>query len=115
MYKRLLSYYKPYLHLLALDMLCVLAAGAVDLAFPQILRYLTNEVFQLPGSEMIPILIKITAVLLVMYLVRYGAMYYTGAWGHIMGARMETDMRRSIFRQYQKLRSVQDTSQAAPP
>lgn len=103
MYKRLLSYYKPYLHLLALDMLCVLAAGAVDLAFPQILRYLTNEVFQLPGSEMIPILIKVTMALLVMYLVRYGAMYYTGAWGHIMGARMETDMRRSIFRQYQKL------------
>ena len=86
-----------------LDMFCVLVAGAIDLAFPQILRYLTNDVFHRESDEILRILLYMTCALAVMYLVRYAAMYITGAWGHIMGARMETDMRRSIFRQYQKL------------
>lgn len=103
MYRRFLSYYKPYWHLFIMDMVCVLIAAAADLAFPQILRYMTGKVFLLPGNEIIPILVRVTAALFVMYLVRYAAMYMIGAWGHIMGARMETDMRRSIFRQYQKL------------
>ena len=86
-----------------LDMFCVLVAGAIDLAFPQILRYLTNDVFHRESDVILRILLYVTFALVVMYLVRYAAMYITGAWGHIMGARMETDMRRSIFRQYQKL------------
>ena len=103
MYKRFLSYYKPYRHLLVLDMLCVLISAAIDLAFPQVLKYLTEKVFQLPGEEIMRVLLHVTVLLVVMYIVRYAAMYIVGAWGHIMGARMEADMRRSIFRQYQKL------------
>lgn len=103
MYWRFVSYYKPYIHLFVLDMVCVLIAGAIDLAFPQILRYMTQNVFERSGKEILSILFYVSAGLLVMYLIRYAAMYYIGAWGHIMGARMETDMRRSIFRQYQKL------------
>lgn len=103
MYKRFLSYYRPYTFLLAMDMLCVLLAGAVDLAFPQVLRFLTNDVFKRSGEEIAGLLFNITCALIVMYVIRYAAMYMTGAWGHIMGARMESDMRKSIFQQYQKL------------
>ena len=103
MYRRFISYYKPYTWLFALDMLCVLVAGAIDLAFPQILRYMTKEVFERPGKEVASILAYAAVGLIVMYLIRYAAMYFIGAWGHIMGAWMETDMRKSIFLQYQKL------------
>lgn len=103
MYRRFVSYYRPYIHLFVLDMVCVLVAGAADLAFPQILRYMTQNVFERSGKEILSVLFYVSAGLLAMYLIRYAAMYCIGAWGHIMGARMETDMRRSIFRQYQKL------------
>ena len=103
MYRRFLSYYKPYSGLFVLDMACVLIAGAADLAFPQFLRYMTQDVFKRSNAEIMSVLFYAAAGLLVMYLIRYAAMYFIGAWGHIMGAKMETDMRRSIFRQYQKL------------
>ncbi len=103
MYKRFVAYYRPYWHLLILDMLCVLLAGAADLAFPQLLRFLTGDVFRRSGSEIMQILFYLTGGLLIMYLIRYGAMYFIGAWGHIMGVRMESDMRRDLFRHCQKL------------
>lgn len=103
MYKRFLSYYKPYWHLLVLDMFCVLVAAAVDLAFPQVLRFLTGDLFHRTGAEIRQVLLYVTCGLAAAYIVRYGAMYMIGAWGHIMGARMERDMRQHIFRQYQKL------------
>lgn len=103
MLKRFLSYYRPYWLLLILDMFCVLLASAIDLAFPQLLRFMTTDLFFRPRSEMLDMLFTLTAALLLMYVVRYVAMYFTGAWGHIMGARMEKDMRRDLFQQYQKL------------
>ncbi len=103
MFKRFISYYRPYRHLLILDMLCVLVAGAVDLAFPQVLRFFTGDVLARPAGEIAKLLLWLTAGLFLMYIIRYAAMYFIGAWGHIMGVRMESDMRRSLFQQYQKL------------
>lgn len=103
MFKRFISYYRPYRHLLFLDMSCVLIAGAADLAFPQVLRFFTRDVLFRSAGEIMELLIWLTLGLFVMYMIRYAAMYVIGAWGHIMGVRMESDMRRSLFQQYQKL------------
>ncbi len=101
--KKFIKYYKPYKKLFFIDMICALIASAIDLAFPQILNFLTKEVFTGDTSEILRRLVVIGLSLLVMYIIRYYCQYYITSWGHIMGARMESDMRQDLFDHYQKL------------
>ena len=103
MLRRFIQFYRPYRWLFALDMFCVIIAGAIDLIFPQLLKVLTNTVFRQSPEEILRKLWWIAGGLAVMYVVRYICNYIVGAWGHIMGANMESDMRRKLFQQYQKL------------
>lgn len=103
MLRRFLAFYRPYRGLFFLDMACVVIAGAIDLAFPQFLKLLTNGLFQQSGEVILRSLLWIAAGLMVMYLVRYVCNYITLSLGHIMGAKMEADMRKKLFQQYQKL------------
>jgi ATP-binding cassette subfamily B protein len=102
-FKKFIKYYKPYKRLFIIDLLCALVVSAIDLAFPQILNILTKGVFTRNSSEIVHILWIIGLSLLVMYLVRYVCQYYITSWGHIMGARMESDMRQDLFDHYQTL------------
>lgn len=77
--------------------------AGVDLAFPQLLRFFTNDFFTRPAQEIYEALLPIALLLIGLYLLRTGAQYYITRWGHIMGARMETDMRRDLFIQFQRL------------
>lgn len=101
--KKFISYYRPYKSMFFLDMLCALILSGIDLYFPSLVRYLMDEVYSMPPVEMLRIVLLTGAALLIMYLVRYFCQYYITAWGHIMGARMEADMRRDIFDHLQKL------------
>ncbi len=101
--KKFIKYYKPYKSVFFIDMLCALLASAIDLAFPQILNHLAKGLFTGPGSEILRVLWIIGLSMVVMYIVRYGCQYYITSWGHIMGARMESDMRQDLFDHYQKL------------
>ena len=103
MLRRFLNFYRPYRALFWLDMTCVVVAGAIDLAFPQFLKLLTNGLFKQSGEVILRSLFWIAAGLIVMYLVRYVCNYITLSLGHIMGAKMEADMRKQLFQQYQKL------------
>ena len=103
MLRRFLAFYRPYRWLFFLDMLCVVLAGAIDLAFPQFLKLLTNGLFRQKSEVIMRYLLWIAAGLTVMYLVRYVCNYITLSLGHIMGAKMEADMRKQLFQQYQKL------------
>lgn len=103
MLRRFIKYYRPYRWLFWLDMLCVVIAGAIDLIFPQMLKVLTNTVFRQSPEDILRKLWWIAGGLAAMYVLRYFCNYFVGAWGHIMGARMESDMRRKLFQQYQKL------------
>ena len=103
MLRRFLAFYRPYRGLFFLDMLCVVLAGAIDLAFPQFLKLLTNGLFRQKSEVIMRYLLWIAAGLTVMYLVRYVCNYITLSLGHIMGAKMEADMRKQLFQQYQKL------------
>ena len=91
-FKKFISYYKPYKVLFWVDMGCALLLSAIDLAFPQILDYLTENVFNRPAHEVIASLKFVAVALLVMYVVKFGCQYFITGWGHIMGARMESDM-----------------------
>ncbi len=103
LFRRFIRYYRPYRGIFAICMFCSLVTGAIDLAFPQLLKVLTNTLFRKGADEILRALVWVGVGLSVMYIVRYICMYIVGAWGHIMGARMERDMRRDLFQQYQKL------------
>ncbi len=102
--RKFISYYKPYKHLFFADMICALILSGIDLVFPLIVRYLLDEVYLLQDkNEMIRIIFYIGGAMLLMYIVRYFCQYFITSWGHIMGSRMEADMRRDIFGHLQKL------------
>ncbi len=101
---RFISYYRPYKFTLFLDLLSAAVIGLAGVIFPFILRHLTGHVFLLPDSaEMMRQLWYYCGALLILYIVQSSAQYYMATYGHIMGARMETDMRDDLFTHLEKL------------
>lgn len=101
--KKFIKYYKPYKAVFFIDLLCATIISAIDLAFPQLLRTLTKTLFAGAPGKIISALIPITIVLLVAYIIQTACRYYVTYAGHMMGARMERDMRKELFDQYEKL------------
>lgn len=101
--KKFIKYYKPYKAVLFIDLLCATIISAIDLAFPQLLRTLTKTLFAGAPGKIISALIPITIGLLVAYIIQTACRYYVTYAGHMMGARMERDMRKELFDQYEKL------------
>lgn len=101
--KKFIKYYKPYKAVFFIDMLCATIISAIDLAFPQLLRTLTKTLFAGAPGKIISALIPITIGLLVAYIIQTACRYYVTYAGHMMGARMERDMRKELFDQYEKL------------
>ena len=97
------SYYKPYTFLFVFDLVCATVLACVDLAFPQFLSFFTKDFFQSSPEAIIGSLGWITLLFVVLYGVRTACQYFITSWGHIMGARMEADMRMDLFKQYQRL------------
>ncbi len=98
MLRRFLAYYGPQKHLHC-GSVCL---RIIDLAFPVILRALTNGLFT-EGQHAIMASIGMVAVgLVIMYLIRCACRYFVSAQGHIMGARMESQMRQDLFDQYER-------------
>lgn len=101
--KKFIKYYKPYKAVFFIDLLCATIISAIDLAFPQLLRALTKTLFAGAPGKIISALIPITIGLLVAYIIQTACRYYVTYAGHMMGARMERDMRKELFDQYEKL------------
>jgi len=102
--KKFLSYYKPYKKLFFADMFFALIAAAISLVYPLIVRYITNDVLaQSEISQAIPIITKLLLLMLGLAALEYISNYFIAYKGHIMGAKMEYDMRNDIFEHYQKL------------
>ena len=101
--KKFIKYYKPYKAVFFIDLLCATIISAIDLAFPQLLRTLTKILFAGAPGKIISALIPITIGLLVAYIIQTACRYYVTYAGHMMGARMERDMRKELFDQYEKL------------
>lgn len=102
-FQRFMQFYGPYRRLLYLDLCCAVIVSLIDLAFPQLLYYLTHQVFTQEREQILAACRFVFVGMLFMYIVRYGCQYYITTWGHIMGARMESDMREKLFEHYQRL------------
>ena len=100
---RFVAYYRPYKFLFFFDLVCASVLAAVDLAFPQFLGFVTREFFLEPPEAILSALGWIALGFAALYALRTACQYFITAWGHIMGARMEADMRMDLFRQYQRL------------
>ena len=101
--KKFIKYYKPYRVVFWLDMFCALVVSLIDLAFPQILNWLTKDLFARGTQVILQTLPWLAIGLLVMYFVRFLGRYYITYQGHVMGARMESDMRQDLFDHFQRL------------
>lgn len=101
--RKFIQYYKPYKKMFLFDLVCATVVSLVDIAFPQVLNLLTKVVYRQEASVIFSSLAYIAAGLLGMYLIKLGCEYYITTWGHIMGSRMEADMRRDLFRHMQRL------------
>lgn len=101
--KRFIHYYSPYKAVFFLDLLCATIISLVDLAYPQILRTLTNTLFTEDAPAILRALPPVAIALFVMYLVQSLCKYYVSYQGHMMGANMERDMRQQLFDHYEKL------------
>ena len=101
--RKFISYYAPYKAVFFIDLICAAFISIVDLAYPQILRTMTNTLFTKDSSVILRALPLIAVSLLVMYIVQSLCKYYVSYQGHMMGAHMERDMRQQLFDHYEKL------------
>ena len=102
-WKRLAGYYRPYRGLFLADLLFAILGAGVSLGIPLIVRYITTNVIILPGNEALQIIAKLGAVMLAMVALECYCNFFIAYYGHIMGAKIEHDMRNEIFEHYQKL------------
>lgn len=101
--KKLFAYYKPYKAMFYSDMFFAVLGAAVTLIIPLIVRYITNEVVYFDAKEAGESIVVLGALMIGLVLLEVFCNFYIAYFGHIMGAKMEADMRRDIFGHYQKL------------
>ena len=101
--KKLFAYYKPYKTLFYSDMFFAILGAAITLVIPLVIRYVTNEVVYMEPEIAKQMILKLGILLVALVLFEIFCNFYIAYFGHIMGAKMESDMRRDIFGHYQKL------------
>ena len=100
MLKKFIAYYKPYWKLFTLDISCAFLIAFIDLAFPLITRQFINDIIP---NDRLRMFYLFTIALLILAVVRAILNYIIDYWGHIVGTRMERDMRRNLFEHLQTL------------
>jgi ATP-binding cassette subfamily B protein len=101
--RKFIQYYRPYRAVFYFDLFCAAVISFVDLAFPQALRVLTNTLFLRDGQAILRRLPLLAAAFLAAYIIQALCKYYVSCQGHIMGAKMERDMRQELFEHYEQL------------
>ena len=102
-WQRFFSYYKPYRGLFFADMFFAIMGAAVTLVIPLIIRYITGTVIFYEADEALRVILKLALLMVGLVLLEAYCNFFIAYQGHIMGAKMEYDMRNEIFAQYQRL------------
>ncbi len=102
-WRRLLGYYGPYKKLFFSDMFFAVIGAAATLVIPLIVRYITYDVINRPGGEALGVILRLGVLMIGLVALEGFCNFYIAYFGHIMGARIEHDMRNEIFQHYQKL------------
>ncbi|MCH5163290.1 MAG: ABC transporter ATP-binding protein [Clostridiales bacterium] len=100
MFVRFASYYKPHKTLFIIDMICAFTISAFNLVYPYITKEIINNYVP---NKLITMLLSAAGLLLGFYIVKAGLNYFMHCWGHIVGVRIQSDMRREMFTHLQKL------------
>ena len=101
--KKLSAYYKPYKGLFLADMVFAMIGAAITLVIPLMVRYITGTVVMLSIEEASSTIIRLGIFMVLLVIVEGYCNYFIGYYGHVMGAKIEHDMRNEIFGHYQKL------------
>ena len=101
--KKLVSYYKPYKIVFLADMFFAIMASFIALLIPLVVRYVTAKVIYMPAEQVVKTMIIIAIVVGILILFQCYCNYYIANYGHVMGAKIEYDMRAEIFGHFQKL------------
>lgn len=101
--KKMISYYKPYRRVFFTDMFFALLAAGVALVIPLVVRYISYHVVYMPRQEMMQTILLLAVFLLALVAIECYSRFYITNYGHVMGAKIEYDMRAEIFAHYQKL------------
>ena len=102
-WKRLIGYYKPYKKVFFADMFFAFLGAVTTLILPLIIRYVTGTLVYEPRNIMLEGVGICAVIMVVLVLVQCYSNYYIANYGHVMGAKIEYDMRNEIFRHFQKL------------
>lgn len=100
MLKTLMGYYKPHLAIFIADMVAALLLALADLFYPMVTRQIMNN--YVPNQNM-QLFVRALLILLAVFIAKIFLNYFVLSWGHIMGTRMQADMRRDLFHQMQRL------------
>lgn len=101
--KRFIPYFKKYKFILFFDLFCASLTSVCDLIFPMLVRHITNLGINDIASVTVGLIVKITVLYLVLRIIDGAANFYMADTGHVMGAKIETDMRRDLFAHLQEL------------
>lgn len=101
--KKMISYYKPYKGVFFSDMLFAIMASTIALVIPLVVRYVTSTVIFMNKQEAVQSLLIIGISVTALILIQCYCNYYISNYGHVMGAKIEYDMRAEIFAHFQKM------------
>ena len=101
--RRFLPYYKKYKWILILDLLCASLTTVCELILPMIVRSITGAATEDPLSLTVSFVLRLGVLYLILRIIDTAANYYMASVGHIMGCKIETDMRSDFFSHLQKL------------
>ena len=105
LFKRFLPYYKKYKKVLAFDLSCALFTTFCELILPLIARFITDKATTDIAGLTTRAILSVGFIYIILRLIDTAANYYMASVGHVMGAKMETDMRRDMFSHLQNLSS----------
>lgn len=101
--KKMLSYYRPYLGVFFADLFFAVLSAGIALVFPLVVRYVTSTLIYQPKEELVSRILVIGAILVGLVLVDLWCKFYIASEGHVMGSKIERDMRAEIFGHFQLL------------
>ncbi|MDR1254396.1 MAG: ABC transporter ATP-binding protein/permease [Oscillospiraceae bacterium] len=100
--RKLISYYKPYKKTFFTDLFCALTHSLISLTIPFIIHYIINNVLTSQKSEAVKIVPFLIGIMAILFIAKYACNYYIVYYGHLMGSKIERDMRKELFSYYQK-------------
>ena len=103
--RRFFSYYRRHKGLLILDLSCAVLVAGIDVAYPMLTQYILRTLLPQMALEpaMVRVFVSLIVIAFVAYVVRSLLLYIINYWGHVLGVRMEADIRKDIFSHIQEL------------